>query len=62
MHGAYHNALEKIEHLELINKEICNESDNKIAAMGKYMGKVIRENIQLKRKISHARIQDSRSC
>ena len=42
--------MEKIEHLELINKEICNGSDDKIAAMGKDMAKVIRENKQLKRK------------
>ena len=42
LHGDYHNALEQIEHLELINKEICNEHDDKIAAMGKDMGKVIR--------------------
>ena len=50
LHADYHNALEKIENLELINKEICNESDDKIAAMGKDMAKVIRENKQLKRK------------
>ena len=49
LHADYHNALEKIEQLELINKEICNESDDKIAAMGKDMAKVIRENKQLKR-------------
>ena len=40
----------KKEQLELINKENCNESDDKIAAMGKDMAKVIRENKQLKRK------------
>ena len=50
LHVDYHSALEKIEQLELINKEICNESDDKIAAMGKDMAKVIRENKQLKRK------------
>merc|ERR1711888_282962 len=49
LHADYHNALEKIEQLELINKENCNESDDKIAAMGKDMAKVIRENKQLKR-------------
>ena len=49
LHADYHNALEKIENLELINKEICNQSDDKIAAMGKDMGKVIRENKHLKR-------------
>ena len=43
------NALKKIEQLELINKENCNESDDKIAAMGKDIAKVIRENKQLKR-------------
>ena len=41
---------QKIEHLELINKEICKEHDKKIAAMGNYMGKVIRENRILKEK------------
>jgi len=50
LHADYHNALKKIEQLELINKENCNESDDKIAAMGKDMAKVIRENKQLKRK------------
>merc|ERR1712030_36319 len=50
LHADYHNALEKIENLELINKEICNESDKKIAAMGEDMAKVIRENKQLKTK------------
>merc|ERR1712082_223029 len=49
LHADYHNALKKIEQLELINKENCNESDDKIAAMGKDMAKVIRENKQLKR-------------
>ena len=51
MHGDYHNALEQIDHLELINKEKCNESDEIISAMGKDMGKVIRMNKDLKRKI-----------
>ena len=50
LHVDYHSALEKIEQLELINKEICNESDDKIAAMGKDIAKVISENKQLKRK------------
>ena len=50
LHVDYHDALKKIEQLELINKENCNESDDKIAAMGKDMAKVIRENKQLKRK------------
>ena len=44
LHADYHNALKKIEQLELINKENCNESDDKIAAMGKDMAKVIGEN------------------
>ena len=45
----------KIEHLEFKNKEICNESEDKIAAMGKDMGEVIRENKQLKRKFCKRR-------
>ena len=49
LHGEYHNALEQIDHLELINKKKCNECDEIISAMGKDMGKVIRENKQLKR-------------
>ena len=60
LHADYHDALKKIEQLELINKENCNESDDKIAAMGKDMGKVIRENKQLKRKNLVPRIQNSR--
>ena len=50
LHGEYHNALQKIQDLELLNEEICNELDDKIAAMGKDMRKVISENKHLKRK------------
>ena len=50
LHGDYHNALEQIDHLELINKEKCNESDEIISAMGKDMAKVIRMNKDFKRK------------
>merc|ERR1712208_127206 len=50
LHGDYYNALEQIEHLELNNKEMCNECDDKIAAMGKDMGKVIRMNKDLQAK------------
>ena len=50
LQGAYHNALKQIQDLELSNEEICNELDDKIAAMGKDMGKVIKENKHLKRK------------
>ena len=50
LHGDYHNALKKIQDLELLNEEICKEFDDKIAAMGKDMGKVIRKNKHLKRK------------
>ena len=50
LQGDYHNALKQIQDLELLNEEICNEFDDKIAAMGKDMGKVIRKNKHLKRK------------
>ena len=50
LQGDYHNAVKQIQDLELLNEEICNEFDDKIAAMGKDMGKVIRENKHLKRK------------
>ena len=50
LHGEYHNALQKIQDLELLNEEICKEFDDKIGAMGKDMGKVIRKNKHLKRK------------
>ena len=50
LHGEYHNTLKKIQDLELLNEEICKEFDDKIAAMGKDMGKVIRKNKHLKRK------------
>ena len=49
LHGEYHNALQKIQDLELLNEEICKEFDDKIGAMGKDMGKVIRKNKHLKR-------------
>ena len=39
VHGDYHNALEQIKHLELINKEICKD-----------VAKIIRENKHFKRK------------
>ena len=46
MHGDYYNALAQIEHLELINKEICNERDDKVIRnfedlQGKYRRKKI---------------------
>ena len=50
LQGDYHNALKQIQDLELLNEEICNELDDKIAAMGKDMRKVISENKHLKRK------------
>ena len=50
IHGDYYNALEKIEHLELMNEDICKDRDEKIGAMGKDMGKVIHRYKRLKRK------------
>ena len=50
LQGDYHNAVKQIQDLELLNEEICKEFDDKIGAMGKDMGKVIRKNKDLKRK------------
>ena len=49
-HGDYHNALEKIEDLELMNINIVQECDENIAAMGSDMGKVLHRYRRLKRK------------
>ena len=50
IHGDYHNALEKIDHLELMNVNIAQEHDERIAAMGCDMGNVIHRYKRLKRK------------
>ena len=59
IHGDYYNALEKIEHLELMNEDISKDRDEKIGAMGKDMGKVIHRYKRLKRKYRRRNIDPS---